>query len=98
MLSFFTVNSEGTMKSWLCLTIALSTLGLASGATIAPCNNCWQNFDVNLVTDGTGVSTNPYWVNQSQDGATQGLAYKLAQYAPLQYQSSGSAAPNDAPQ
>ncbi len=86
------------MKSSLCLVLAVATLGLASGATIAPCNNCWANFDPTLVTDGTGVSSNPYWVNQSQDGAAQGLAFKLGQYAPLQYQTSGSAPPNDTPQ
>jgi hypothetical protein len=99
MLFFTTVGSEGNMKRQLCLVISVAaTMGLASGVTIAPCNSCWQNFDVTQVTDATGVLTNPYWVNQSQDGAAQGLAYKLGQYAPLQYQTSGSAPPNDTPQ
>lgn len=87
------------MKRQLCLIISVAaTLGFVSAATIAPCNNCWRNFDPTLVADATGVLTNPYWVNQSQDGAAQGLAFKVSQYAPLQYQSSGSAPPNDTPQ
>jgi hypothetical protein len=87
------------MKRQLCLIIAVTaTWGLAAGTTIAPCNNCWQSFDSTQVADGTGVLTNPYWVNQSQDGAAQGLAFKLGQYSPLQYQSSGNAPPNDTPQ
>ncbi len=79
-----------------CLFVSAILCGSIQAAAIAPCGSCWELFNPSTAVDSTGNAGSPYFVNESQDGPKQGLAFQVGS-TPLLYQTSGKPAPADAP-